>query len=153
LIRENLRESDLEQKALEEYDVVNNLAILKAMKTADEPAARNGAVGKGRKPQRPTAEPETPAESPGPSPNEPRVDLLKRTKGTGQRSSSVASSSRLAVAPKIEDAVDPKRGVLAERPGQLVVGTEVAIKYPRKKVYGGVGQHGFIKKIWYDKTP
>ena len=132
--------------------MVNNLAILATMKSADEPGPRNGAP-KSRKGQRPIVESDVIAESPGPSPSDSRPDMLKRVKGAAQRSSSVASQSRAAAASK-DDGVETNRGIQAERAGQLTVGTEVFYKFPRgAKEPEGEGIHGIIKKVWQDKKP
>ncbi|KAI9871925.1 MAG: hypothetical protein M1823_008313, partial [Watsoniomyces obsoletus] len=96
-----MRHSESEKKVHDEYDIVNNLAVLNAMRSSDEPAPRNG-VPKSRKGQRPIVESDVVVDSPGPSPSDGRPDILKRIKGTSQRSSSVASQSRVAPPPKEE---------------------------------------------------
>ena len=146
-----MRLAEAEKKVHDDYDIVNNLAVLAAMKSADEPAPRNGAP-KSRKGQRPIVESDVIIDSPGPSPNDNRTDMLKRVKGTSQRSSSVASQSRAATATK--DEVELNRGIQAEKSGHLVVDTEVFYKFPRgSKEPEGEGIHGIIKKVWQDKKP
>ncbi len=146
-----MRHAEAEKKVHDDYDIVNNLAVLAAMKSADEPAPRNGAP-KSRKGQRPIVESDVIVDSPGPSPSDGRPDLLKRVKGASQRSSSVASQNR-AVAPPKDDG-ELNRGVQAEKAGQLVVGTEVFYKFPRgSKEPEGEGIHVIIKKVWPDKKP
>lgn len=146
-----MRHAEAEKKVLDDYDLVNSLAVLKAMKAEDEPAPRNGAP-KSRKGQRPVVESDI-IESPGPSPSEGRPDMLKRVKGTVQRSSSVASQNRAAPVSK-DDNVEMNRGIQAERAGQLIVGLEVFYKFPRgAKEPEGEGIHGIIKKVWQDKKP
>ena len=147
-----MRHAEAEKKVHDDYDMVNNLAVLKAMKAEDEPAPRNGAP-KSRKGQRPIVESDVIVDSPGPSPNDGRPDVLKRVKGASQRSSSVASQSRAAAASK-EDGAEINRGIQAERAGQLTVGTEVFYKFPRgAKEPEGEGIHGIIKKVWQEKKP
>lgn len=147
-----MRHTEAEKKVHEDYDVVNNLAVMAAMKSADEPAPRNGAP-KSRKGQRPPiVESDVVVDSPGPSPSEGRPDLLKRVKGASQRSSSVASQNRAVAGPK--DDGELNRGVQAEKAGQLVVGTEVFYKFPRgSKEPEGEGIHVIIKKVYQDKKP
>lgn len=147
-----MRYAEAEKKVHDEDDIVSNLAVLAAMRSTDEPAPRNGAP-KSRKGQRPLVESDVIADSPGPSPAEGRPDMLKRVKGTTQRSSSVASQSRAAAASKDEGA-ETNRGIQAEKAGQLTIGTEVFYKFPRgAKEPEGEGIHGIIKKVWQDKKP
>jgi hypothetical protein len=147
-----MRNSETEKKTLDEYDLVNNLAVLQAMKSQDEAAPRNGAP-KSRKGQRPIVESDVIVDSPGPSPSDSRPDMLRRVKGAVQRSSSVASQNR-AVPPAKEETPDVNRGIQAEKGGQLIVGTEVFYKFPRgSKEPEGEGIHGIIKKVWHDKKP
>ena len=102
-----MRYAEAEKKVHEEDDMINNLAVLVAMKSTDDPAPRNGAP-KGRKNQKPPiVESDIIAESPGPSPSDGRAELMKRVKGTSQRSSSTASQTR---APAKEEIVETNRG-------------------------------------------
>ena len=90
-------------------------------------------------------------DSPGPSPSEGRNELIKRVKGTSQRSSSVASQNRAAVK---EEPADINRGVQAERAGHLTVGTDIFYKFPKgSKDVEGEGIHNIIKKVWQEKKP
>jgi hypothetical protein len=75
-----MRNSETEKKTLDDYDLVNNLAVLQAMKSQDEAAPRNGAP-KSRKGQRPIVESDVIMDSPGPSPSDSRPDMLRRVKG------------------------------------------------------------------------
>ncbi|KAL6248059.1 hypothetical protein RBB50_005407 [Rhinocladiella similis] len=153
LYREMLKCAENEKKVHDDEDIINNLAILATMKSADEPAPRNGG-GKSRKYQRPVVESDVVVESPGPSPGDGRLEMMKRVKGATQRSSSTASQNRAAAATKDEGA-EVHKGVQAERTGQLVAGTEVFYKYPKdqQEQEEGVGIHGIIKKVWQDKKP
>lgn len=154
LYRENLRYAEQEKKVHDEDDIINNLAIMATMRSNDEPTPRNGNVAKSRKNQRATVDSEVVADSPGPSPSDGRVEMMKRVKGTAQRSSSVASQNRSVSGGK-EEASDASRGVQAEKNGQLVVGTDVFYKYPKGQLEQeeGIGIHGIIKKVWLDKKP
>ena len=149
-----MREAEDEKKTHDDYSMIDNLAILSAMKTSDEPAARNGAGPKSRKPPRaPAVDSDAVPDSPGPSPSDSRSDLLKRVKGTAQRSSSVASV-RSGVVPKVEEAAEVNRGIIAERAGQLILGTEVFYKFPKGSGEDlGAGIQCIIKKVWLDKKP
>ncbi|EXJ90848.1 hypothetical protein A1O1_03953 [Capronia coronata CBS 617.96] len=153
LYRENLRYAEMEKKVHDDEDIINNLAILATMKTNDDLAPRNGQQ-KSRKHQRPTVESDTVVESPGPSPGDGRLEMMKRVKGTSQRSSSTASQNR-AVSSAKDDGGETHRGIQAEKAGLLVAGTEVFYKYPKDQQDNeeGVGIHGIIKKVWQDKKP
>ncbi|KIW14071.1 hypothetical protein PV08_06852 [Exophiala spinifera] len=153
LYREMLKCAENEKKVQDDEDIINLLAVLATMKSPDEPAPRNG-VGKSRKHQRPVVESDVVVESPGPSPGEGRLEMMKRVKGATQRSSSTASQNRAAAVPK-DDGVEMHKGVQAERAGQLVAGSEVFYKYPKElqEQEEGVGIHGIIKKVWQDKKP
>lgn len=141
LYRELMRHSESEKKVHDEEDIMSNIAILSAMKASDEPAPRNG-TGKARKNQKQILESDLVADSPGPTPVEPRGDILKRVKGASQRSSSVASQTRTNIkeeAPEVK-AVNP-----------LQVGTEVFYKLQAADSDEGVGQHQIIKRVVQDK--
>jgi hypothetical protein len=143
LYRTVMRKSDTEKKVIDEEDIANNLAVLAAMKTQDEPAPRNG-TGKSRKNQKQILESDLPTEgSATPTATEPRVEIIKRTKGASQRSSSQASQNRTASVK--ESSVETK---LSET---LTVGTEVFYKLQAGDKDEGVGQHQIIKKVWQDK--
>lgn len=155
LYRENLKCADAEKKILEEFDLSNNVAIYQSLTTPDEPPARNGGTTKGSRSKAPRTsnDVDVVVESPGPSPSETRTDVLKRVKGTTQRSSSVASAARSA-APRIDDGPDNNRGLIAEKAGQLVIGTEVFYKLPKgTPEEEGAGIQCIIKKIYHEKKP
>ena len=158
-----LRYAELEKKVQEDEDPLSNLAILKTLKSSDEPAPRNG-QSKARKQQRPNIESDV-IDSPGPSPaGEGRSELMKRVKGTSQRSSSTASQNR-ATSIIREEGVETNVGLQAERNGQLIPGVDAYYKYPDSKVpkdpkdqkaqdeLEGVGIHVIIKKVLQDKRP
>lgn len=152
LYRELLKQSEEERKVHEDYNMIDNLAIISAMKTSDEPASRNGTVPKSRKMQRSTVDSDAVPDSPGPSPSEARSDVVKRLKASNQRSSSVGSRSGAGT--RTEDSAETNKGVLAERAGQLVVGTEVFYKFPKGSGDDlGAGIQCIIKKVWHDKRP
>ena len=132
---------------------MDNLAILLAMKASEEPPSRNGAGPKSRKIQRSAVDSDAAPDSPGPSPSETRSEVLKRVKGTGQRSSSVGSA-RSGVVPRVEDGVETNRGLAAEKAGQLIIGVEVFYKFPKGSGDDlGAGIQCIIKKVWYEKKP
>ncbi|KIW94870.1 uncharacterized protein Z519_04848 [Cladophialophora bantiana CBS 173.52] len=152
LYRENVRYADLEKKVHDDDDIINNLAILATMRSGDEPTPRNGQP-KSRKQQRPPVDSEA-VDSPGPSPGDGRLEMMKRVKGTSQRSSSTASQSRAASNVR-DDGGETHKGLQAERAGQFVAGAEVFYKFPKdqQEQEEGVGIHGIIKKVWQDKKP
>jgi hypothetical protein len=157
-----LRYAEMERKVQEEEDFISNLAILKTLKSSDEPAPRNG-QSKSRKNQRPNIDSDV-VDSPGPSPGEGRAEVLKRVKGTSQRSSSTASQNRAPSAIR-EDGAETNPGLQAERNGQLIPGVDAFYKYPDLKVpkdskdqkaqdeLEGVGIHVIIKKVLQDRRP
>jgi hypothetical protein len=154
LYREDLKAADAEKKIHEEYDLANSLAIYQSLTTPDEPPARNGATTKGSRSKAPRTSNDIDVviDSPVPSPGETR-DVLKRVKGTTQRSSSVASAARSA-APRVEEGPENNRGLIAEKAGQLVIGTEVFYKLPKgTPEEEGAGIQCIIKKIYHDKKP
>ncbi|KAI1625948.1 SAGA-associated factor 29 [Exophiala viscosa] len=153
LYRENLKCAENEKKVHDDEDIINNLAILATMKSNDDLAPRNGQP-KSRKHQRPTIESDVVVESPGPSPGDGRLEMMKRVKGAAPRSSSTASQNRAATVPK-DDGIEPHKGVQAEKAGQLISGIEVFYKYPKDQQENeeGVGIHGIIKKVWQEKRP
>lgn len=124
------------------------------MKSNDDIAPRNGQP-KSRKNQRPVVESDVIVESPGPSPGDGRLEMMKRVKGTSQRSSSTASQNRAAAATAKDEGAEVHRGLQAEKAGQLIAGTEVFYKYPKdqQEQEEGVGIHGIIKKVWQEKKP
>ncbi|KIX97284.1 uncharacterized protein Z520_06736 [Fonsecaea multimorphosa CBS 102226] len=152
LYRENLRYAESEKKVHDDDDIISNLAILETMRSNDEPAPRNGQP-KSRKHQRPAVDSEA-VESPGPSPGDGRLEMMKRVKGTSQRSSSTASVNRAATTVR-DDGGETNKGLQAERAGTLVAGTEVFYKFPKdhQEQEEGVGIHCIIKKVWQDKKP
>ena len=153
LYRDLLRQSEEEKRLNDEYNLVDNLAILLAMKASEELPARNGAGPKSRKVQRSAADSDAAPDSPGPSPSETRSDLLKRVKGTGQRSSSVGSA-RSGVTPRIEEPPEANRGLAAEKAGLLIIGVEVFYKFPKGSGDDlGAGIQCIIKKVWHEKKP
>ncbi|OAG38137.1 hypothetical protein AYO21_07597 [Fonsecaea monophora] len=152
LYRDNLRYAESEKKVHDDDDIISNLAILETMRSNDEPAPRNGQP-KSRKHQRPAVDSEA-LESPGPSPGDGRLEMMKRVKGTSQRSSSTASQNRAAPIVR-DDGSDLYKGLQAERAGHLVAGTEVFYKFPKdqQEQEEGVGIHGIINKVWQEKKP
>ena len=157
-----LRYAEMEKKVQEDEDFISNLAILTTLKSSDEPAPRNG-QSKSRKQQRSHIDSDT-VDSPGPSPGEGRSEVLKRVKGTSQRSSSTASQNRAPSAIR-EEGAETNVGLQAERNGQLVNGVDAFYKYPDLKVpkdakdqktqdeLEGVGIHVIIKKVLQDRRP
>ena len=157
-----LRYAESERKVQEEEDFISNLAILKTLKTADDPAPRNG-QSKSRKQQRSNIDSDA-VDSPGLSPGEGRSELMKRVKGTSQRSSSTASQNR-APSTIRDEGLESNVGLQAERNGQLNPGVEAFYKYPDLKApkdardqkaqdeLEGVGIHVIIKKVLQDRRP
>jgi hypothetical protein len=161
LSREIMTLANQERDILAEEDVASQLAIVASLRTNENPGPRNG-QGKPRKQQKPQVESDV-LDSPGPSPGEARSEMIKRVKGTSQRSSSTASQSR-AMSTSKEDANEMNQGVRAEKRGDLKVDADVFYKIPDVKVQNaskdhqkirdmGVGTHMVIKKVLQDKRP
>src|SRR6201999_2236916 len=162
LYRDMLRYAESEKKVQEEEDFISNLAILKTLKTSDDPAPRNG-QSKSRKQQRSNIDSDA-IDSPGPSPGDGRSELMKRVKGTSQRSSSTASQNRAPSSIR-DDAAETNVGLQAEKNGQLKPEVDAFYKYPDPKVLKdtkdqkaqdeleGVGIHVIIKKVLQDRRP
>ena len=80
IYRDLLKHSEEEKKIQDEWNIVDSLAMISAMKASEEPPSRNGPIPKSRKHQRPAVDSDGAPDSPGPSPSETRSDLLKRVK-------------------------------------------------------------------------
>lgn len=113
-------------------DLINKMGILNALAPReDNPApGRGSAASKQRGSKRSTVDTETVAvDSPGPSPSDVRSsDQLRRVKGQGQRSSSVASQTPRDATFKLDEAADGSKAGVAERAKMLVLHAEVAYR-------------------------
>lgn len=148
-----MRNAEQEKRIHDDEDIVNNLAIIQLVKTTEEPSLRGGHAPKSRKAQRPILESDVISDSPGPSPSDVRVDILKRGKGTAQRSSSVVSQGRSGTALK-EETPETNRGLQAEKAGNLIIGAEVFFRFPKGSPDDlGVGIQCIIKKVSQEKKP
>ena len=157
LYREGVRLAEEEQKMLNEEpaDLIKNLGILAALRTASEQEpARQTAPPKRSKPKAPKVELDGIADSPVPSPSV--ASSASRLKGNSARSGSVAStrdgkegSSKQEVMVKIEEVpsaaatagpatggAEGSKGPLTFPAGKLVVGAEVAYKQAKMKEDG-----------------
>lgn len=127
--------SEDEQKILNEEpnDVIKNVGILTALRTASEiEPPRNSQPSKSRNPKRQKLDMDGAADSPGPSPGV--ASSTSRLKGSSVRSGSVPSNRDVKESSvKIEDIVEVSKGASTERMGKLVVGTEVAYKQVKMK--------------------
>jgi hypothetical protein len=154
--RQQLKLSEEEKAILrdEPTDIIKNLGILIALRSASEadPQSRAASVPKQRK--RKTEADGSAADSPGPS-TAVVSDKLNRLKGSTQRSTSVSSTqareareAREGIAVKSEEGVEGTKSTLAERTGQLVVGAEVVFKHNKKQQgVEGEGIQCIIKSI------
>lgn len=142
LYRENLKLSEEEQKILNEEpaDVIKNIGILTALRTASESEPpRNPANSKSRNQKRQKAEKvdmDGAADSPGPSPIATSA-ATSRIKANTVRSVSVPSTKEVKETPvKIEEGAEGSKGPSAERAGKFFVGAEVAYKQAKMKEDG-----------------
>ncbi|KAK2764397.1 SAGA HAT/Core module component [Arachnomyces sp. PD_36] len=153
LHRQLLKLSEEEKAILREEptDVIKNLGILIALRSATEadPHSRAPSVPKSRK--RKNDHESSAADSPGPA-TTAVSEKLNRIKGSTQRSASVSSmqarEARESVSVKIEEGSEGAKGTAAERSGQFVIGAEVVFKH-NKKQHGveGEGIQCIIKNI------
>jgi SAGA-associated factor 29 len=113
-------------------DLINKMGILNALAAREDTQApgRGSAASKQRGSKRSTVDSEPAVvDSPGPSPSDMRSsDQLRRVKGQGQRSSSVASQTPRDGNSKLDDGSDASRSSVAERAKLLALHAEVAYK-------------------------
>ncbi|KAI4164440.1 MAG: hypothetical protein LQ342_002087 [Letrouitia transgressa] len=133
--RENVKLAEEEHKILNEEpaDVIKNVGILKALRTASEVEPRsNVQAPKSRNPKRQKIEADAPAESPGPSPGLPNP--TSKLKGIKDRSGSVpvVKEPKDALV-KIEEGAEGSKGPSAERAGKFFVGADVAYRLAKQK--------------------
>ncbi|OJD14546.1 hypothetical protein AJ78_05127 [Emergomyces pasteurianus Ep9510] len=129
----------------EPADVIKNLEILIALRSASEadPQTRAGSTGKPRKRK---TETDTPVAD---SPTTSIADKLNRLKSSTHRSASVSSNqAREAVSVKSEDGGEGTKSTAAEKSGHLFVGAEVVFKHNKKQQgVEGEGIQCIIKSI------
>lgn len=113
-------------------DLINKMGILNALAARDDTQApgRGSAASKQRGTKRSAVESETTAvDSPGPNPSDVRSsDQLRRVKGQGQRSSSVASQTPRDGNSRVDDGPNGPRSNVVERAKMLVLHAEVAYR-------------------------
>ncbi|KAL9033618.1 MAG: hypothetical protein Q9214_007428, partial [Letrouitia sp. 1 TL-2023] len=133
--RENVKLAEEEHKILNEEpaDVIKNVGILKALRTASEVEPRgNVQAPKSRNPKRQKIEADASAESPGPSPGLPNP--TSKLKGIKDRSGSVPVIKEPKDAlVKIEEGAEGSKGPSAERAGKFFVGADVAYRLAKQK--------------------
>lgn len=181
LYRENVKLAEEEHNLLNEEpaDLIKNLGILSALRTASEKEpSRATAPSKIRKPkaQAPKLDMDGAADSPGPSPS--MSTSASRLKGVNTaRSGSVASVrdgkegkktekvekvEEKEVGVKIEEGSEGAKGPSAERAGKFFVGAEVAYKQAKMKEDGsqwiqciilGIDTTNTKKRYVYQTTP
>ena len=136
LYREGIRLAEDEQKVLNEEpsDVIKNIGILAALRTASETEpVRVPPQVKPRNPKRQKVETDGAMDSPVPSPSVPPA--VSKLKGQSQiRSVSVPRQPEPIV--KIEEGSEGSKGPAGERAGKFYIGAEVAYKQARPKEDG-----------------
>lgn len=143
LYREGLKHSEEELKILREEpnDVIKNVDILGALRTASESEPpRNPTNPKSRNQKRQKVEKiemmDGAADSPGPSPIATSA-AASRLKANTVRSVSVPTTKEIKEVPvKIEEGAEGSKGPSAERAGKFFVGAEVAYKQAKMKEDG-----------------
>lgn len=126
-----------EQKILNEEpnDVIKNVGILTALRTASETEPRNPSQGKSRNPKRQKLDTDGTVESPGPSPSAP--NSAAKVKAGAVRSGSVpivkVEKEQKEPVVKAEEGSEGVKGPSAEKAGKFFVGAEVAYKLAKAK--------------------
>ena len=141
LYREGVKLAEDEKRMLNEEpaDLIKNLGILQALRTASEnEPQRNPGPPKIRKQKVPKIEMDGAADSPGPSPSV--STSASRLKGNSARSGSVASTrdgkESKDTLVKVEEGSEGINGPSAERAGKFLKGAEVAYKQAKMKEDG-----------------
>lgn len=159
LFQQMLRLCEEERAILldEPSDVIKNLGLLTALRQASEaeaPLNRAASLSKSRKKRN-----EMDGASDSPAPPGPSVsEKASRIKGAVPRSGSVPSTQgresrdiRDNVTVKIEEGTEGTKGTIAERSGQLVIGSEVVFKHNKNEQgVEGEGIQCIIKTITGD---
>ena len=175
LYRQKLRNAEAERKVHEEEDIATKVAILMTMRSNDEPVAPRATGPKSRKQaHRPIIESDVSVDGSGAvSPAEttastnPRLDVLKRkqsghtprgatpTQGRPPIVAAPAPSKEILKEAVVSDGDQtPHKGMLAEKNGELKIGTEVFYKYAKSVADDvGVGIQCIIKKVHSDRKP
>ncbi|KAL8696191.1 MAG: hypothetical protein Q9201_007781 [Fulgogasparrea decipioides] len=137
LYREGLKLAEEEQKILNEEpnDVIKNVGILTALRTASEIEPRNPSQSKSRNPKRQKLDTDGTVESPGPSPSAPTS--VAKVKAGAVRSGSVpvvkTEKEQKEPIVKAEEGTEGVKGPSAEKAGKFFVGAEVAYKLAKAK--------------------
>ncbi|KAL8717441.1 MAG: hypothetical protein Q9225_005307 [Loekoesia sp. 1 TL-2023] len=135
--REGLKLSEEEQKILNEEpnDVIKNVGILIALRTASETEPRSSQQGKSRNPKRQKLETDGTVDSPGPSPGAPTS--AAKLKAEKVRSGSVPTVKEVKEPKepivKTEEGSEGVKGPSAEKAGKFFIGAEVAYKLAKTK--------------------
>lgn len=137
LYREGLKLAEEEQKILNEEpnDVIKNVGILTALRTASEIEPRNASQSKSRNPKRQKLDTDGTVDSPGPSPSVP--NSASKLKAEKVRSGSVPTIKELKELKepvvKTEEGSEGVKGPSAEKAGRFFIGAEVAYKLAKTK--------------------
>ncbi|KAL8946071.1 MAG: hypothetical protein Q9222_007482 [Ikaeria aurantiellina] len=138
LYREGVKLAEEEQKILNEEpnDVIKNVGILTALRTASEIEPRNSQPGKSRNPKRQKLETDGTVDSPGPSPSVPTPTAKVKTGSTGRSGSvPIIKEPKESKEPviKAEEGSEGVKGPSAEKAGKFFIGAEVAYKLAKAK--------------------
>ncbi|KAL8847846.1 MAG: hypothetical protein Q9221_007148 [Calogaya cf. arnoldii] len=137
LYKEALKLAEEEIKILDEEpsDVIKNVGILTALRTASEIEPRNNSQSKSRNPKRQKLDTDGTVDSPGPSPGAP-ISAAK-VKATTVRAGSVpiVKEPKELKEPvvKAEEGSEGVKGPSAERAGKFFIGAEVAYRLAKAK--------------------
>ena len=139
LYRENVKLAEEEQKILHEepHDVIKNVGILMALRSASEIEPRNAPPPKppARNPKRHKVETDGAADSPGPSPSAPTPTVKVKNGSVRSGSVPVLKEIKESKEPvvKTEEGSEGVKGPLAERAGKFFIGAEVAYRLAKAK--------------------
>lgn len=129
-----LAEEELKILNEEPNDVIKNVGILTALRTASEIEPRNASQGKSRNPKRQKLDTDGTVDSPGPSPSVP--NSASKLKAEKVRSGSVPTIKEIKEVKepvvKTEEGSEGVKGPSAEKAGKFFIGAEVAYKLATK---------------------
>ncbi|KAL8776270.1 MAG: hypothetical protein Q9213_008332 [Squamulea squamosa] len=137
LYREGLKLAEEEQKILNEEpnDVIKNVGILTALRTASEIEPRNNSQSKSRNPKRQKLDTDGTVDSPGPSPGAPISAAKVKANTVRAGSVPIAKEPKESKEPvvKAEEGSEGVKGPSAEKAGKFFVGAEVAYRLVKPK--------------------
>ncbi|KAL8677830.1 MAG: hypothetical protein Q9186_005775 [Xanthomendoza sp. 1 TL-2023] len=137
LYREGVKLAEEEQKILNEEpnDVIKNVGILTALRTASEIEPRNNSQSKSRNPKRQKLDTDGTVDSPGPSPVHPIAAAKAKAGAVRAGSVPIVKEPKESKEPvvKAEEGSEGVKGPSAEKAGKFFIGAEVAYRLAKTK--------------------